>query len=196
MSEAAVQCKMRFSSTEAAIQTQVELLSRGFVFDGINQQPRPCYGLVIRRNLIQTIISAGTWRAMYAKEVFEVPELITPTTPNKPRKTLQERAAIGRAASMSYKDKVERETRRLQGVVAQALVNIKDYERNLFGINSRSQARKVAWQKFIQECVRVNGAQPAENTLRNAIRRVLNARGDAFMIPDQRFNRGWMKEVL
>ena len=193
-------CKLRLT-IETALETQHELLLRGFKYDTENQAPRQCYGIVVRNGIIQTIASAGTWRAMPAQEVYKTEEIhLDPPKPPKPQReriSKAERREIARQAQLSYWEKIENTTQQLQGVVVEALRKIGQHEKNLFGTNTKSMARKAAWEAFILECTIIHGAHMSENMLRNAIRRVFTAQGDgAYMIPDAETNRKIIKSVV
>jgi len=187
--------KIRFTSPEQAQEIQQTLLNEGFKFFSGAQQPRQCFGAMWRAGEIRTAANQYAFKAYGVPEVAQIVEIKRSTTPPKPKCSLEQRAANARKAGQVHRDVVEDRIIKLMHVVTTALKNIKGYEPNLYGTNSRSQARGVAWEKLYQECVRLNGSIPQEGTLRTAIRRVLIEKGKPFMIPDSRRTTKAMRSV-
>ena len=98
-------------------------------------------------------------------------------------------------AKTAYKEGIEREYNALIEVARQALENIGEYGQYLHGTNHKCLARRGAWERFIKECTRLRGEAVRENTLRRAIRVVLDGK-DRWMMPDQATTRGWIREVF
>ena len=180
--------KIRFINPAHAIETQEKLLAHGFRFFVGKQEPRPnAYGVMWRNKEIR---SAGNEHAFKAYGVPRVNDLMEVTkisaAPSKPKATPEQLRANAIKAGQIHREQVEDKILKLVSVVNKALKKIGAYEPNLYGTNSRSQARIVAWDKLYQECVRINKEIPQEGTLRAAIRRVLAEKNKPFMIPDSR----------
>jgi len=183
--------KIVFKSPTHATETQQMLLSNGFRYFAGSQQPRPnAYGVMCRQGEIRTAANQHSFKA-YGVPLVDRLELPPRQdgVERKPRPvpmTRDQRVAVANRAHRRHIELVEERVMKLVSVVLVALKNIKGYEANLYGTNSRSEARRVAWEKLYRECVKVNGSVPQEGTLRTAIRRVLSEKGKAFMIPDSR----------
>ncbi len=193
--------KIRFTSPQHAIETQQLLLSNGFRFFAGSQEPRPnAHGVMWRAHEIRTAANEHAFRAYGVPLVGAPTEMKRTKNPiPKPVYTPEQRKAQAQKAGMAYKEVVENRVIALVSIVTTALKNIGQYERNLYGTNSRCQARAVAWEKLYRECARLNGSVPQEGTLRTAIRRVLSEKGKPFMVPDSRRTtkamRGAIKDV-
>ena len=97
-------------------------------------------------------------------------------------------------AKTAYKEGIEKEYTALIEIAQQAKESIGEYSTYLYGTNHKCQARRKAWEQFIKECARLRGQGLRENTLRRAIRVVMDG-GERWMMPDQSTTRQWIREV-
>lgn len=189
--------KIRFTSPQHAIETQTLLLAHGFRFFSGSQEPRPgAIGVMWRAHEIRTAANEHAFKAYGAPLVDAPTEMKRTKNPApKPVYTPEQRKAQAQKAGLRHKEVVYNRVIALVPIVTTALNNIGQYEPNLYGTNSRCQARAVAWDNLYKECVRLNGEVPAEGTLRTAIRRVLAEKGKPFMVPDSRRTTRAMQSV-
>lgn len=190
--------KIIFSNQEHAAQVQEKLLSMGFRFFVGIQSPRPtAYGVMWRNKEIRTAANRHAFKAYGVPLVQGIGE--SPQREPKPEKqdnplmTREARVERARIAGKAHKEQMEERVLALMAVVLKALKNIGSYHEHLYGTNSRCQLRKLAWEKFMAECVAVNGSVPKEGSLRTAIHRVLEGKGKRYMIPDSRRTTKAMK---
>lgn len=101
----------------------------------------------------------------------------------------------GKKVSVSYRRWNEKEYSELIEVARQGLKDIGDYASYLHGTNRKCLARLASWERFIKICVALRGKAPQENTLRRAIRVVMDEAGERWMMPDQHTTRAWIREV-
>jgi len=99
-------------------------------------------------------------------------------------------------AKSAYREGIEREYALLLDIARKAKESIGDYGNYLYGTNHKCQARRKAWEQFIKECARQRGTAIRENTLRRAIRVVMDEAGQRWMMPDQHTTRAWIREVV
>lgn len=114
----------------------------------------------------------------------------TPTPEH--REKMLENAAKEKSA---YQEGIEKEYTELLEIARKAKESIGGYAAYLHGTNHKCLARRKAWEQFIKECTRLRGEGLRENTLRRAIRVVMDG-GDRWMMPDQHTTRGWIREAL
>ena len=119
------------------------------------------------------------------------PKFTFTPTPEHREKMLQNSAK----AKTAYKEGIEKEYNALLEVARQALKGIGEYSSYLYGTNHKCLARRGAWERFIKECARLRGQGLRENTLRRAIRVVMEGKGK-WMMPDQHTTRGWIRDVV
>ena len=108
------------------------------------------------------------------------------------REKMIENAAKAKSA---YQEGIEREYNLLLGIARKAKESIGEYASYLYGTNHKCVARRGAWEQFIKECARQRGSAIRENTLRRAIRVVMDGTGERWMMPDQHTTRAWIREV-
>jgi hypothetical protein len=96
-------------------------------------------------------------------------------------------------AKTAYKEGIEKEYTALIEIARQAKESIGEYAAYLHGTNHKCLARRVAWERFIKECARLRGEGLRENTLRRAIRVVMDG-SSKWMMPDQHTARQWIRE--
>ena len=108
------------------------------------------------------------------------------------REKMIENAAKAKSA---YREGIEHEYNLLLDIARTAKESISEYGNYLYGTNHKCQARRKAWEQFIKECARQRGTAIRENTLRRAIRVVMNEAGERWMMPDQHTTRAWIREV-
>lgn len=98
-------------------------------------------------------------------------------------------------AKSAYREGIEREYNLLLDIAHKAKESIGEYGNYLYGTNHKCLARRKAWEQFIKECARKRGTAVRENTLRRAIRVVMDEAGERWMMPDQHTTRAWIREV-
>jgi hypothetical protein len=99
-------------------------------------------------------------------------------------------------AKSAYQEGIEREYNLLLDIARKAKESIGEYGQYLYGTNHKCLARRGAWEQFIKECARQRGLAIRENTLRRAIRVVMDGTGERWMMPDQHTTRAWIREVV
>ncbi len=118
------------------------------------------------------------------------PKFTFTPTPEHREKMLQNSAK----AKTAYKEGIEKEYNALLEIAQAAKESIGEYSIYLYGTNHKCQARRKAWERFIKECTRLRGQGLRENTLRRAIRVVMEGKGK-WMMPYQHTTRQWIREV-
>lgn len=98
-------------------------------------------------------------------------------------------------AKSAYREGIEREYNLLLDIAHKAKESIGEYGNYLYGTNHKCLARRKAWEQFIKECARKRGTAIRENTLRRAIRVVMDG-GERWMMPGQHTTRAWIREVV
>ena len=98
-------------------------------------------------------------------------------------------------AKSAYQEGIEKEYALLLDIARKAKQDIGEYRNYLYGTNHKCLARRGAWEQFIKECARQRGSVIRENTLRRAIRVVMDDAGERWMMPDQHTTRAWIREV-
>ncbi len=181
------QGKIRFFDPVICRQVQLELIESGFTYEVGQQAPRHCYGLMWRDGIIRTAGNERAFKAYGVPEMFTLPSTPTPREP-KPKKPTPPRGTKQTAerARVALLNRVQADTLDLVAVVLEARRNIGQHEPNLYGTNSRSQARLAAWKALYQECIRLHGRIPKAMTLLKAIRQVLAEQKKPFMLPDNK----------
>lgn len=102
-------------------------------------------------------------------------------------------------AQRAYQSSIREQTERFKITLEKAYQQIGEYAEHLAGSNCQSQLRWKAWELWVKTFVKLTNPQTDEkiraNTMRNAIRDVMNAKHDRWMMPDPSRFRKWIKEV-
>jgi len=188
--------KIRFTSSTQAIEVQRALLDSGYKFFTGKQEPRNCHGVMWRNREIRSAANPYAFKAYgvpLVNDLWQTKQVAAKV--DKEPYTAEKRAEQARKAGLKHKEIREDRVITLMSVVRRALVNIADYEHNLYGTNSRSMARKRAWEVLIKECARLNKEPIVVNSLQTAIRRVLGEKNKPFMISDSRITAEILKKI-
>jgi hypothetical protein len=192
--------KIVFTSPEHAEAVQTELLQAGFTFPFGDQSPRTvAYGVMWKEGVMRTAANQNGFRGYgvpVCSSLEEAKMIHRPIrTPREPF-TFEQRQEMARKASVKAKEIVEKRILGLMVVASKALHEIGDYRENLYGTNSKSELRRIAWEKYMQKCVEIAGEIPPENSLRSAINRVLSGHGKKFQIPASKRTKAAMLAAL
>jgi len=188
--------KIRFTSPAQAIEVQLALLDNGYKFFTGKQEPRNCHGVMWRNREIRSAANPYAFKAYgvpLVSDLWQTKQVAVKV--EKEPYTAEKRAEQARKAGLKHKEIKEGRIFALMSVVRRALINIAEYEHNLYGTNSRSMARKRAWEVLVKECARLHGEPPVVNSLQTAIRRVLGEKNKPFMISDSRFTASILKGI-
>ena len=176
------------------IEVQRVLLESGFKFYTGKQEPRNCFGVMWRNHEIRSAANEHAFKAYGVPLVDDIVQVnAVAVKPEKAPYTREQKAAQARKAGLKHKEMRQDRVIRLIKVVRTALVNIGEYAPNLYGTNSRSLARKKAWQVLILECKKLSDEPIVVNSLHAAIRAVLEGNGKSFMISDSRTTASILK---
>ena len=188
--------KIRFTSPEQKYDVQKALLDAGYRFYSGDQRPRHCYGVMWRNREIRSAANPYAFKAYgvpLVDDIWQTKQVAVKV--EKEPYTREKRAEQARKAGLKHKQIKEDRVIALMSVVRRALINIADYEHNLYGTNSRSMARKRAWEVLVKECARLNKEPIVVNSLQTAIRRVLGEKNKPFMISDSRITAEILKKI-
>lgn len=187
--------KIKFINQAHAEEIQVELMRLGFVYDIGKQEPRECYGVMVKDGNIYT---AGN---KYAFDAYGVPRVLgipidTPqpafkTKPEpKPKPDYKLTTIPGRTA---YQARIEADKSKLVFIIQEVISGIGDQVLHLFGTNTKSYNRRCVWEKVLVKCLEKYGGRFSENTWRNAARDVLDNYKMVYSIPGSRLIRDIIK---
>jgi hypothetical protein len=124
--------------------------------------------------------------------VDKLKPVLKPKEPPKPKVDYKMSTIPGRTA---YQARVEAEKSKLVFIIQDVLVGMKNQIPNLFGTNTKSYARRCAWELLLICCLEKYGGRFSENTWRNAARVVLDSYGMVYSIPGSRIIRDTIKSA-
>jgi hypothetical protein len=187
--------KIKFRNQAHAEEIQNELLSMGLVYDIGKQELRKCYGLMVKDGNIYTAGNKYAFNAYGAPKVREIPAdkpkpVFKPKEPPKPKADYNVSTIPGRTA---YQACVEADKSKLFFIIQDVLAEMKTQVPNLFGTNTKSYARRCAWEQLLTGCLEKYGGRFSENTWRNAARVVMDSYGATYSIPGSRIIRDTIK---
>jgi hypothetical protein len=187
--------KIKFSNQAHAEEIQLELLSMGCVYDTGKQEVRKCYGLMVKDGNIYTAGNKYAFNAYGAPKVRGIPidrpkPVFKPKEPLKPKVDYKVSSIPGRTA---YQARIEADKSKLVFIIQEVLAGMKNQLPNLFGTNTKSYARRCAWEQLLTRCLEKYGGRFSENTWRNAARVVLDSYGIVYSIPGSRIIRDTIK---
>lgn len=186
--------KIKFINQAHSEEIQVELMRLGCVYYIGKQEPRECYGAMVKDGKIYTAGNEYAFSAYGVPRVSGIPidtpqPAFKPKEP-KPKPDYKLTTIPGRTA---YQARIEADKSKLVFIVQEVMAGMKNQIPSLFGTNTKSYARRCAWECMLVACVAKYEGKFPHNTWRNAVRDVLDTYGIRYAIPGSRIIRDVVK---
>lgn len=187
--------KIKFINQAQGEEIQSELMRMGFVYDIGKQEGRKCYGVMVKDGNIYTAGNKYAFAAYGAPPLKGIPidtpqPAFKPKPEPKPKVDYKVSTIPGRTA---YQARIEADKSKLVFIIQEVMASQMFQVSQLFGTNTKSYARRCAWERMLVACVAKYDGKFPHNTWRNAVRVVMDTYGMVYAIPGSRIIRDVVK---